>query len=275
MLSLIKFVFNRAFLISLVIALLLLLLGTWVTFKSLNAYTQHGETITVPDITGLTMEQVELYLKHKRLDYFVLDSTFVVGQLPSVVLDQDPEPNAKVKEFRKIYLTVNANKPPKIKMPNLIDKSLRQAAMELESWGLKVGALHYKPDLAKNAVLGQLVNKEQIEPGDMVAKGTSIDLVLGDGLGSTRLEVPFLVGLTLEEAKFVLVASFLNIGAIVYDETVEDSISAIISKQIPEPSSYYRVMLSMGESVDLFLTQEIPDPFGIDSLAIDTTLTLY
>lgn len=263
--------FSRAFLISVVIAALLLLLAVWITLQSLNAYTQHGETITVPDVRGLTMEQVELYLRHKRLDYFVLDSTYVVGQLPNVILDQDPKPFEKVKEFRKIYLTVNAVNPPKVKMPDLIDKSLRQAAMELESWGLKVGELHYKPDLAQNAVLGQRVNGKDIEPGGMVSKGTKIDLILGDGLGSTRLEVPFLMGLTLEEAKFVLVASFLNIGAIVYDETIEDSSTAVIYKQIPDTDSDNPVMLNMGESVDLFFTQEMPELLIMDTTVVDTT----
>ena len=225
----------------------------WGTFQGLNAYTNHGETITVPDMRGLTVEQVGRQLNNKHPNYVVHDSTYVVDKLSGVVLEQDPAPKAKVKERRKIYLTINANNPPKVEMPDLQDKSLRQAKMELASKGLKVGELSYEPDLAQNAVLEQKHNGEKIEPGDEIAKGSIIDLVLGDGLGDTQVDIPKLVGLTYEEARFNLIGNSLNVGLVKANETVKDTLSAYVVKQIPSYQKYKK--LNMGESVDLFLSQ--------------------
>lgn len=257
--KLIKLLFTKFFWINILLAILLFILGVWITFRALDTYTLHGETITVPDLRGLTLEQVDVYLNKKQLVYYVKDSAYSVDALPTAVLDQDPKPASKVKEFRKIYLTVNAKQAPKVKMPNLIDKSLRQASIELESWGLKVGELSYKPDLAQNAVLDQLYKDSTIAPNTLITKGSIIDLVLGDGFGNTKLEAPNLIGLTLQESKWTLIASSLNLGAVVYDESVKDSTSAFIYKQIPAYNEDNPVVLNMGESIDVFLTKELPD----------------
>jgi eukaryotic-like serine/threonine-protein kinase len=167
------------------------------------------------------------------LQFAVFDSLYEKDSKPNSVLDQNPKPDAKVKENRTIYLTVNAFNPPQFKMPKLVDKSLRQAQIELESYGLVVGQLTYIPDMAQNAVLKQLVDGKEIKPGDLIAKGTAVDLVLGDGLGNTQVEVPFLLNLSLNEAKFVLTASSLNIGAVVFTGGVSDTSKAVVVRQIP------------------------------------------
>ena len=121
----------------------------------------------------------------------------------------------------------------------------------MNSYGLKVGHLIYTPDLAKDAVLGFMYNGRTLNAGDELAKGSSIDLVLGDGVGSTDVAVPQLVNLTLEEATFVLQGSALNIGELVFDGPVKDSMAAIIYQQEPEPGD--SSFLKQGESLKLYL----------------------
>jgi beta-lactam-binding protein with PASTA domain len=238
-------------------ALIVFLIIVFAVMRWLDSYTKHGETITVPDLRGMSIEQVQRHLTSKNLRFAVLDSLYDKNQKPASVLDQNPKPGSKVKENRTIYITVNAFNPPKFKMPNLVDKSLRQAMMEIESYGLKVGELKYVPDIAQNAVLKQLVNGKEIKPGELVAKGTAIDLILGDGLGNTQVEVPLLLNLTLSEAKFVLTASSLNLGAVIYAPNVKDTTAAVIYKQIPAP--WQVKTINMGEAVDVFLSATFPD----------------
>lgn len=265
--QLIRFIFSKVFLINLVIAIGVISGAIWGTFQGLNAYTNHGETITVPDMKGLTIEQVERLLDDKYLNYVVHDSTYVVDKLSGVVLEQDPAPKEKVKEKRKIYLTINANNPPKVDMPDLQDKSLRQAKMELASKGLKVGELTYEPDLAQNAVLKQKHNGQEIKPEDQIAKGSKVDLVLGDGLGDTEVDVPKLVGLTYEEARFNLIGNSLNVGAIELEENIKDTLSAYVVKQIPSYEGDNT--LNLGESVDLYLSESFKD--NSNTKKVDTT----
>ena len=83
--------------------------------------TNHGETISVPKITGMTLPEIEDYLDDMDLRYYVSDSSYNQGIKPFVILTQDPAPGAKVKENRKIYISVNMKNPPIIKMPKLIE----------------------------------------------------------------------------------------------------------------------------------------------------------
>jgi len=140
-------------------------------------------------------------------------------------------------------------------MPDLKDASLKQATMILESYGMKMGQLNYKPDLAENVVLEQLYKGAPIAPGTEIKKGITIDLVVGDGLGQTKVDVPDLVGLSLREARFVLEGSSLNIGAIVDDGTVgADSLDAIVYQQVPEANAETAKTMNIGEGVDVFIT---------------------
>ncbi len=252
-----SFLKTKLFWLNAALALIVVALVVTIVLYWLDSYTNHGETITVPDLKGMTMEQVERQLQSKNLRYAIFDSLYDKNLAPAAVIDQNPKPEAKVKENRTIYLTVNSFLPPQFRMPNLVDKSLRQAMMEIESYGLKVGELKYVPDLAQNAVLKQLVEGVEIMPGDMIAKGTVVDLVLGDGLGNTKVEVPLLLNLSISEAKFVLTASSLNLGAVIFHSNVTDSSRAVIYKQIP--NAYLRGTINMGEAIDVFVAAEFPD----------------
>ncbi|MBK6447243.1 MAG: PASTA domain-containing protein [Bacteroidetes bacterium] len=249
--NLIKFIRSRIFFVNLLAASVLMAAVFFGIYFWLGNFTHHGESITVPDLRGLKMAKLESFLTDKHLRFKVVDSLFQVDQSPGTVLEQDPAPDSKVKEERTIYLTVNSSQPPKVRMPNLIDVSYRQAEAILESFGLKVGQLIYRPDLARNAVLDQNYKGSSILPGKEIFKGSVIDLVLGDGMGNTEVPVPDLSGLTRGEALFVLKGSSLTIGTVHVDPGVRDSGSAKVYKQIPEASE--EGMINQGEAVDIFI----------------------
>ncbi|MBK9400952.1 MAG: PASTA domain-containing protein [Bacteroidetes bacterium] len=252
--KLFKFICSRVFVINFTLATLLIFVILFGTYKWLNGYTNHGETITVPDLKGMKFKDLEAFLEGKSFQVKVADSSvFILDKPPGVVIDQDPAPNMNVKEGRTIYVTVTRTVPPQVKIPNLIDVSQRQAEAILASYGLKVGQIIYKPDLAKNAVLSLMFNGAEIKAGADITKGAVIDLVLGDGIGNTEVEVPSLKGLTVDEALFVLQGSSLNPGAMVYDESVEDSAAAKVYRQVPEPGD--SIYIKQGEAIDLFFTQ--------------------
>lgn len=203
------------------------------TYYALGYYTHHGESIKVPDLKGLTYTQIKEKLSGYDLNFVLNDSTFIEGKPKGIVLDQYPEADAQVKPGRKILLKINRYSIPQIEMPNIIDASFRQASDMLESYGLKLGKVTYKPDLAENAILGMSINGKPVKPGDKVFRTSYVDLVVGDGLGNTLIPVPNLIGLTLEEATYILKGSSLNIGSIVYDADVTDKSTAIIYKTDP------------------------------------------
>lgn len=236
-----------------------ILLGFFYVY--LPSATHHNETVTVPDLEGVGMDEIDEFLTQRNLNYEVLaDSGFTEEYEPQAVLVQYPLAGAKVKENRKIFLTLNATNPPKVKMPALVDGSVKNAQLVLESYGLELGNIKYVPDLAQNAVLEQRYDGQSIAPGEMISKGSKIDLLVGDGLGNTQLEVPDLDGLEMEEAEVVIIGSGLKVGNILFrdaslserdpmDQQQQQQDRLIIVRQSPSAGSSIRI----GEEVDVWL----------------------
>ena len=234
---------------------------TMVLIVGLNAsfgfITNHGQKQEVPDLSGKTLEEAENILEEQHLRYFIADSTFDVHKKPHEVIDQHPVKGSFVKRNRKIYITVNSIKPPLVKLPNLIDMSKRQAQLVLENSGFLLGKEIYQPDLAKDAVLSMRANGNTVAANTSLPKGTTIDLILGDGMGVMDVEIPDLIGLTVMEAMTVLDAVHLSVGNIEYDEGVTDQLQAYVYYQQPEYGS--KVKMSAGDPINLFATKKIPE----------------
>lgn len=224
----------------------------WVAAQVLSVYTRHGQSVTLPNLRGLKIDQAEALLQQKKLRYVITDTVFV-DKLPKLaVAEQNPAPNSKVKEGRIIYISLNSDASATVLMPNLINSSLRYAETVLSGMGLVVGNVTYKPDIAQNAVLDQLWHGQSMQPGTKLPKGSSIDLVVGDGSGGALVPLPNLSGLSLKDATNVLQASLLQLGTVVFEGQVKDSTKAIVKRQ--NPSFTEGATLRGGEFVDLFLS---------------------
>lgn len=240
--------------ISLVIALIVaLFLGFF--FLYLPFTTNHGQSITVPDLKGMTLEQIEDYLDKRNLRFEVSDCTFVAGAKPLSVIRQHPKPGMTVKEGRKIYVYLTTLTAPEVKMPQLVDRTKRSAEAELARLGLQIGKINYVPDPAQDAVLAQSFKGKPIVPGTLIPQGSKIDLELGDGIGNTEFDVPDVVGSTLEEAEFVLKGSNLKRGLIM---PVDDPSKApgTVVRQNPEAGAGNKIRV--GEVIDLWVVGQ-PD----------------
>ncbi len=250
-----RFLLTKKFLrhLGLAVAIsLVLLLGTLLWLK---IYTHHGKTIVVPDLAGLTMDEVDDVTSSRHLRFEVVDSVFSTEMPRGTVIKQNPKARSRVKKNRKIFLTMNAVNPEMVSMPELIGLSFRQARLALQNAGLIQGTIQYKPDFAKNNVLQQLYNDSVINGGTVITNGAVIDLVLGMGRSSKTTRVPDRVGLGLEEASAIISDYFLNLGALTYDlsfEEAEDSAGAFIWRQYPDFDEFKR--LNMGMEMDIWLT---------------------
>jgi eukaryotic-like serine/threonine-protein kinase len=228
-----------------------------VLFIWLKIYTHHGKAYAVPDFYGMHLEEVDQITQEKKLRFKVVDSVFNSMVDPGTVVDQNPFPGFKVKVNRTIFLTVNATSPEMVKMPNLIGVSLRQAKAILETQGLEVGRLRYVPDIALNNVLKQLYEGKDIETGAFIVKGSFVDLVLGQGVSSVEVPLPDFTGYTYERARGRVIDSYFNIGAMIFDHTVEneeDTLASFVWRQ--RPSYSYNATIRLGSTVDLWFTKD-------------------
>lgn len=253
--SLKNFIPKKLFLKNIGFAIIIVFGAVMILLIWMNFYTRHGQARSVPNFTGLTIEQTVKLAKKSKLRYQIIDSIYTTAVPRGCIAEQNPKPGFKVKKWRNVILTINAFHPEMVAMPNLINLPKRQAILLVESSGLEVGLLKYRPDLSIDVVIGQQYNGREIHEKDSLQKGSVIDLILGKGLSNQRTSVPYLLGLKLEPAKNKILASSLNLGTFVYDKTIKkgsDTINAFVYKQIPEFKN--DATLQLGSAIYLWLT---------------------
>jgi len=255
--SLRKFLASRVFLLNLLGAILLGIAVIYGTFFGIKIYTHHGEKIEVPDFTGLNLSMVKRVCNQNAIRYEVIDSVFSSASYPGTVIDQNPKAGFNVKENRTIFLTICAHNPEQVQLPKLTDLSLRQAKAVLVNAGLVLGEIEYRPSEFIDLVLDQKVNGKNVIPGTIIYKGTPIDLIIGEGLSREIIEIPNLLGLTLEEARNRVLGTTLSIGAIVCGQNIQDeadSLRARVWRQLPG-TELGRV--EKGTSIDIWISVDV------------------
>lgn len=221
---------------------------------TLRYYTRHGEGQAVPNLKGLNIGNAISVLEAEGFSYQI-DSVFVLDKPAGTVLEQDPDANTQVKINRIIYLTIVSSLTPDVSFPDIDDKTFREASAILENYGLKVGDTVYKNDIARDAVLAYSLTNQVIKIGQKIPKGSRINLVLGDGMGAEKVDIPNLVGLTLSEAMFSIKGASLNLGIITYEGEVRDTASAVIVAQNPSVNDSL-VKAIMGTKINLILSNK-------------------
>jgi beta-lactam-binding protein with PASTA domain len=234
---------HLAIMAGILIAILLVFFYLWLPYT-----THHGETITVPTLKGMQADQLDDFLSERNLRYEINDSTYIPGTKPNTVILQHPSEGSKVKENRKIYITIAAKNPPKVKMPNLVDHSLRSAEMELKGFDLVKGKVTMVPSPYHNLVIRQLVNGKEVLAGSYIPKGTIVDLQVGSGAGGAEIELPNLVGMDLVTAKAKLAELGLGMGSEI-PEVASEEVPGTVVKQRPEATA----KIHKGEMVDLWV----------------------
>lgn len=237
-------------------------------FQTLEFWTNHGEYLRVPDVKGKNYREASDLLDKAGFDVVVQDSVYYDTLAPLVIIKQFPDPDATVKINRTIYLTINRAVAPLIDMPNLVGMSFRNAEQELRSRGLKLGDTIYVPDIAKNAVKDQLVGGVTLKPGSPIAMGTQISLVLGAGIGNEDIAVPDLFGMPYIEALTLLESNGINLGVVLPDADLTDTLAGFVYWQNPERLDEERKInrIRAGQMMDIKLSLLKPERI------IDSTL---
>ncbi len=255
--GLLRFFTTKLFWLNIFGAMVATILLVWGVLFFVQQYSRHGESQTVPDLIGKTTSEAMDALDNLDLEYAVMDSTFDPDERPLTILNQDPLPDSKVKSGRTIYVTVNMAEAPKTEIPRFeVGTSLVSVREILESHGLKVGEIIYKPFEYRDVFLDMRIHGERksLKPGTRIPKGTKIDLVLGNGLGDTKIIIPDLRGLTYIEAVNLIQLKELSIGTVIATGSIKDSADALVYRQFPMADMDRSV--NLGSMIDIWITDD-------------------
>ncbi len=256
-----KFITHRPLWLNILAGILLALGFFSVILLSLNWLTHHNQFKTVPSVTGKNYVEARRLLEKAGFDVEIQDSIYTDTTRPLTVLKQVPESDEVVKVNRTVYLTITRAVPPVVEMPNLVGYSFRNAEMTLKNNNLNVGDTTFKPDFARNSVLEQWFNGSPITPGTKIKMGSTISLVLGDGVGKREFAVPEIVGMTFGNAKAMLEDNGLGIGALITIGMVRDTLAAYISRQNPErlDEDKHIQHIRTGQLMDVWIQVDKPE----------------
>ena len=167
-----------------VLALLMAGLIWW-----LGDFTHHGEGISVPDFSGLNYRESVSRGDELGLIVIVGDSTYDKKVPAGCIVAQKPVAGASVKSGRIVYVTINSLTMPRVAIPDLVgNSSYRQAQARLQAMEFKLT----EPKLIdgdKDWVYGLQCDGRNLEAGDMVAKESTLTLVIGNGLTEEDMEL--------------------------------------------------------------------------------------
>ncbi len=250
-----EFLLSKTFRKHVVAALLLTIVLLWLTMLMLSFYTHRGESLAIPDFTGMTMNEARQVAKKMNLRFELEDSVYKADRKAGTILMQKPVAGHKIKSGRMIYLTLVSSVPGQEEVPKLTDISLRQARVLLESKGFAVGRVEFIPSEFNDLVLDQKSKGVSVLPGSRLDNGATIDLVVGQNGGSFETFVPNFIGMTMSEVLPLLKIRHLQSGAIQYDASIKnqsDSMAARVLSQSPQADS--TLFIPAGSAVNLNLS---------------------
>lgn len=172
----------------------------YVVLLGLDLYTRHNQSVMVPSLKGLTIDDAAAIIESADLRYEVVDSVYQKKGVPGSILDYTPKDSARVKKGRTIYLTVQARGEELISIPDLQDFSQRQAEALLNALGFTNIVLTEIPSEFKSIVISVEYKGSVLKPAQKVPKGAPLVMKVGNGsLGSLSNDTTFEYNENVEE----------------------------------------------------------------------------
>ena len=223
---------------------LVLMMGFFVgAFLSFGKFWSTAE-VEVPDVTGKQMTLAKQILEDKRLRVKI-DEEFSADVPAGMVISQDPEGGARVKEERTITIKVSKG-GENIEMPDVRGLKQADAIAKIEKMGLKVGRISERTSDEEEA--GVVIASDP-RAGTRVTKGETVDLVISKGKKEKKASVPDVTGLPLEAARKALTSAGFKVGS-VEKKASKQAVGTVISQS---PSGGAEAL--SGESIHLVVAE--------------------
>jgi eukaryotic-like serine/threonine-protein kinase len=190
-------------------ALLLFILSSVAFLSALTAmrFAVQGREVAMPDVVGKGSVPAQQILRGRGVGMKVEDRVF--SSLPvDTVVRQSPPPNMRVKTGQSAHVVLSLG-PQKVTIPELRDRSLRGAQVELLRGGMQLGEVSsaYLPGSAPDSITQQYP-----APGTTDITGPHVNLLVSLGARPPAYVMPELGGLPVAEARSKLGAAGLKVS---------------------------------------------------------------
>lgn len=172
--------------------------------------TRQGESFPAPNFINQRLLEAQISLDELGLTFKVAANEYSPGKPPGVILNQNPLPGTMIKEGREVRFVVSLGQK-QVVVPNVTGKSVRQAMLDLETAGLKLGEIAWA---FSDTIPERVVVFSYPAGGTEIPLASFVNLMVNRGRVSNFTYVPRVVGMPLSEAKKRLEEKSLRVGKI-------------------------------------------------------------
>jgi beta-lactam-binding protein with PASTA domain len=224
-------------------AFLLFILSSAAFLSALTAmrFAVQGREVPMPDVVGKSLVPARQILHGRGVGLKVEDRIY--SNLPAdTVVRQSPPPNERVKTGQSAHVVLSLG-PQRVTIPQLQDRSLRAAQVELLRGGMQVGEIssfylaNGQPDI---------VTEQDPAPGTSNVTSPHVNLLVSLGARPAAYVMPEFVGLPLAEAQSKLNSTGIRLSKL----TPEAGVSAA-------PGTVVGQTPARGQRIDLNSTIEL------------------
>ncbi|MCF6269762.1 MAG: PASTA domain-containing protein [Melioribacteraceae bacterium] len=201
--------------------------------------------VELPNVVGLNKMDAIRRLEALNLTPVEVGPRYDSRYETDEVIFQKPYSGTMVKENRRVYIHISGGEPL-VKMPQVVNKTLRDARVNIERLGLFVGKVE---EILSEMPMGIVVEQEYLLEHKL-EKGDSVDLKISIGPQSGMVRVPNLIGKSVKAAVRILQHSNLKLGEKSYISSPSLLPNTIVSQT---PSQDF--LLNIGESVDIVISK--------------------
>lgn len=237
---------RRAGVLASALVVLLVLAGAAaVGLKAFRDWIQVAE-VAVPGFVGMTLPDAESTARQNRLTLDSSAKRYDDTVDYNHIIDQDPPQGTKRKVNSVVRVTVSLG-PEMVTVPDLFNKSVREAKFELEGMRLSLGEQKtgYHPDVSTGKIIAQ-----EPEVGMYVPKGSKVDITLSSGPPPAPAEIPLVIGMTLDQAREALGRAGYAVGQVTSKFSILYEAGTVVEQR---PGPYQQA--EPGAAVDLVLAE--------------------
>ena len=252
------FLSSRIFLID--FGKMLLIVGglLFMIFWMMKCYSRHGDAVKVGDYVGKNVKEVIRNAESNGFEVVVTDSLYREGFAADLVLEQNPLPNAKVKEGRTIYLKITKAAGDLVVLPDIAGRdAIGFYTDNLKLLGVKIGKIDtiLNADLADGTITAVFVRgrdvTNELQFGTVkVPQGSSVDFTVSKPV-SDEAPVPDFEGMTADQYDFLLGSVGLKLGAVHADPSVTNQNLAKVYRIVPPVGE----LIKKGTAVDIYVRE--------------------
>ncbi len=209
-------------------------------------YPGSGGDVEVPDLLGAVYEEVKDSYKAQNISITLAQTTESAEYAEGEIMQQNPKSGKKMKPPFEILVTVSSG-VKQYKLENYEKKGAIEVKIALESHGLVV--LEEKEE--SETITEGMVIRTSPAAGSVVKAGDKVTLYVSSGLVDKKVQMPNIVGLSLQQAKIILSDNNLLEGGIT-EEYSDKPVGQVLSQGIDANSQtavYSKVNMVISKGV--------------------------